>query len=71
MQHRGQQRVGHPVTGHVHHGDAGLPAAPFEFADDVGPAVLLRARDPGIQIVALLEVDVHDVVAARRAGERQ
>ena len=56
VQHRGQQRVGHAVAGHVHERDAGLAAAPLEVRDHVGPALLARERDARVEIEALLEV---------------
>ena len=37
----------------------------------VGPALLARQRDAGVEVEALLEVDVDQVIAAHRAAERQ
>ncbi len=70
VQHCGQQRVGHLVTGHVHDRDPRFVLATLEVVGDVETPFLTGAFDPRVQIETLLEVDVGDVIAADRPIER-
>ena len=44
---------------------------PLQVVGDVVPALLASARNARLQVEALLEVDVDDVVAADRSIERR
>ena len=70
VEHRRQQGVRHPMPGHIDDRNPRRRLAPLQVLDDVGPALLARAGNPCLEVEALLEVDVDDVVAADRAGQR-
>ena len=57
------------MAGDVDDGDAGLALAAFQVVGDVVPTFFAGAGDPGLQVEALLEVDVGDVIAADRPIE--
>ena len=66
MQHRGHERVGHPVPRYIENGDpGGLLAAP-QVLDDLQSPLLGRLPDSEIEIEPLLEVHVDQVVSAHR-----
>jgi hypothetical protein len=71
VQHRGQQRIGHAVARHVDDGNSGGALAPPEVSHDVSAAIGGGLGNPRLQIEALLEVDVDDVIAADHAVKRQ
>ncbi|MYF04988.1 MAG: hypothetical protein F4230_08450 [Holophagales bacterium] len=70
VEHGGDQGVGHLVPGDVGHQDAGPLLALAQAGDDLRAARLLRLAQPAVQVVALLEVEVDQVVSADRPQQR-
>ena len=72
MQHCREEGVGHLVTGDVDHRDTRLVLTALQVAPQprAGPSSPCPG-DPRLEIEAMLEVDVDDVVATDRAVERQ
>src|SRR5687767_2029784 len=58
------------MAGDVDERDPGRIAAAAQIVGDVVPPVRKRARDAGVEVESLLEVDVDDVITANGAGQR-
>ena len=70
MHHGREQRVGHLMPRHIEHGDTGTALTSSQPVRHRRLPLGFRSHDPGVQVVALFEVDVDDVIAAHGAGER-
>ncbi len=71
MQHRGDHRVGEAMSRHVGHENAGPIAALPELGGHRLSVLALGERDAPLQVIAPLEVDVDDVIAAEVPVQRQ
>ena len=69
MQHGGENAIGGLVPGDIDDRDSCHSTAAFEVGHNLRPAGFRRLFDPRIQIVARLEIDIDDVVAAHPTVE--
>jgi hypothetical protein len=59
------------MAGHIEHGDAGRPLAAEEILDDFGALLFDSLLDAPVEIEALLEIDVDQVIAPDDAVQRK
>ena len=64
MHHGRQQGIGYLMPRHVQDGDAGLSLTPPETIDNVRLRFRFRPNYASVQVIALFEIDVDDVIAA-------
>src|SRR5262245_56588332 len=70
MQHGRKERVGDLVPGYIQHSNTGLTLTPLEVSHNLQPAGGSRLADARRKVVAFLEIDVNDMVAAAGAFQR-
>ena len=71
MQHRGEQRIGDAVAGHIDQDNARHPLTAAQMFGNIAAASCDRRLDARRQIEPLLEIDVNEVIAADRPVQRQ
>src|SRR5713226_2686345 len=64
MQHCGEERIGHTVSGDIEHGDPGHLLATVQVLNDLEPSFVGAVPDSCLQVKSLLEVHVDQVIAA-------